>query len=204
MNWYKLLLVVACFSLASCQSIMFTLYGIKKPKVENQQSLQKKAHKFGLDTGNIVTVTSADFLNTIRGQGIPNAAIYDKKGRYVEYRHNDSACNAGLFDFIPNLRVGNNYHYPDTPNLTNTLSKYRTLNGEPLQAPVAEADFYVLIYWTVWTGRLNKDHVKIWEELAHKNTHCKVQVIKVNLDIQEYWDAPIRQTLLNAMRNPKK
>jgi hypothetical protein len=62
------------------------------------------------------------------------------------------------------------------------------------------ADFYLLIYWNVWTGKLNKDHVKIWEDLARENKNCKIKVIKVNLDIQEYWEPKEKEMYRKAMR----
>jgi hypothetical protein len=57
-----------------------------------------------------------------------------------------------------------------------------------------------LIYWTVWAGKLNKDHVKIWEDQARNNKNCKVKVIKVNMDMQEYWDKTDRDMVIEAMK----
>ncbi|NLA23500.1 MAG: hypothetical protein GX879_00885, partial [Bacteroidales bacterium] len=107
---------------------------------------------------------------------------------YIEYRVSDSACNAGLFEFIPNLCKNQNFNIIDSISLSSKLSKFRDINGNELM-PLDEADFYILIYWTVWTGKLNKDHVKIWEQLATNNTDCKIKVLKVNLDLQEHWSS---------------
>jgi len=40
----------------------------------------------------------------------------------------------------------------------------------------------------VWIGRLNKDHVKVWEADAKANMNCNIEIIKINMDIQEWWD----------------
>lgn len=191
------------FILAACQPILFKIYGIKQPEVENAQSIIKKAEKFGLDTHNIVSVNSKDFLWVLKYQGIPDAGVYNSEGKYIEYRQTDTSCNAGLYQFIPDLRIENTYHYPDSADLNTELNKFRNLYGQKISIN-EKADFYILIYWTVWAGKLNKDHVKIWEDLAKQNTHCKIKVIKVNLDLQEYWDEADRNKIIKAISKKKK
>jgi hypothetical protein len=195
----QLLVFAAILVLASCQPIMKAIYGIKKPDIENQESITKKALKFGLDTTNIVSVTSKDFPYVLKSTSIPNAAIYDSNGKYIEYRQTDTSCNAGLFDFIPKLNLSGTYNKPDSSSLAEEWTKFRDLKGNAMNLP-NNADFYLLIYWNVWTGKLNKDHVKIWEDLARENKNCKIKVIKVNLDIQEYWEPKEKEMYRKAMR----
>ncbi len=195
----KLFLVLSLFCLASCQPIMKAIYGIKKPDIENRESITKKANKFGLDTTNIVSVSSADFPYIMKRVSVPNASIYDAQGKYVEYRLTDTSCNKGLFDFIPNLNLNTTYNKPDSLSLQQQWPRYRDLNGNKLTPPET-ADFYVLIYWNVWTGKLNRDHVKIWEDLARANKNCRVKVIKVNLDIQDHWEQTEKEKWREAFR----
>jgi hypothetical protein len=183
--------------------IMKKMYGIKDPDIENEKSIKKKVLKFKLDTSNIVTVNSRDFPKVLGAQGIPDCSIYDKNGKYIEYRRTDTSCNAGLFEFIPNLNPINSYRQPDSLSLDKQYSKYRDLKGNTL-TEIAAADFYVLIYWTVWTGKLNSDHVKPWEDLAKANKNCNVKVIKVNLDLQEWWDKKDRDQIIEAWSKKKK
>ena len=192
-------LILSILTLASCQPIMKAIYGIKKPDIENQESITKKALKFGLDTTNIVSVTSKDFPFVLKSTSIPNAAIYDSEGKYIEYRQSDTSCNAGLFDFIPKLSLSGNYNKPDSASLSVEWTKFRDLKGNTMSLP-KNTDFYLLIYWNVWTGKLNNDHVKIWEDLARENKNCKIKVIKVNLDIQEYWETKEKEMYRKAMR----
>lgn len=192
-------LSLTAVTLSSCQPIMKAIYGIKKPDIENQESITKKALKFGLDTTNIISVTSKDFPYVLKSTSIPNAAIYDSKGKYIEYRQTDTSCNAGLFEFIPKLNVSGTYNKPDSSSLAEEWTKFRDLKGNEMNLP-NNADFYLLIYWNVWTGKLNKDHVKIWEDLARENKKCKIKVIKVNLDIQEYWEPKEKEMYRKAMR----
>jgi len=184
---------------SSCQSILKKMYGVKDPEIENESTIIKTAIKYQLDTANIVTLNSKYFVKELNGRAIPNAAIYDNEGNYIEYRAADTSCNAGLFDFIPNLSIGSNYNKPDSAKLDAELKKFLDLKGNSLNTPEA-ADFYVLIYWAVWTGKLNKDHVKIWEDAAKNNKNAKVKVIKVNMDFQEHWDEKIRKEILGKSK----
>lgn len=199
----KLLLIFLPFLFVSCQPIMMKIYGIKKPDIENKKTILKKAEKYGLESSNIVTVNENNFLRTLSGQSIPDGAIYNKDGKYIEYRQSDTSCNAGLFQFIPELSLQNKYNVIDSLVLDNELIKYRDLEGNKI-AKIEPADFYILIYWTVWTGKLNKDHVKVWEDLANENKNCNIKVIKVNLDIQEYWSEKEREKIIRAMSKKNK
>lgn len=197
-----LLSLILVLAFASCQTVARKMYGIKDPSIESKAKIVKKAHKFGLDTTNIVTVNSKDFLRMLIGKGIPDAAIYDKSGKYIEYRQTDTSCNAGLFAFIPALNLTSKYNQPDSANLDTQLQKFRDLGGNTL-APRQPADFYLLIYWTVWTGILNKDHVKAWEDLAKNNKNCQIKVVKVNLDMQKYWDKDEQDRIAKALAAKK-
>ena len=195
-------LLASLFILASCQPIMLKLYGIKDPDIENRRTILKKALKYDMDTSNIATVSSNEYLYVLNKRGIPDGAIYDRDGQYIEYRQADTSCNAGLFQFIPNLNLSNKYNQPDSSDLLTTLKKYRDLTGNNLASP-EPADFHLLIYWSVWTGKLNKNHVKIWEDLARANKNCKINVIKVNLDIQEYWHEADQAQIIKALSKKK-
>lgn len=197
----KLILLGFSISLlfTGCKPIMYTIYGIKKPAVESEKSIKDKAIKFSLDTSNIVTVSPDEFLYVIQGQGIPDGEIFDSNGHFINYRQTNTECNAGLFDFIPNLKTDTTYITNDSILLVEKIKKFRDFNGNMLEQ-IESADFYLLIYWTVWTGKLNKDHVKIWEDLANNNQNCDIRIIKVNLDMQDYWDEQKLKPIWNIMR----
>lgn len=205
----KLLLVFTTIILASCQPIKMKLYeveeklyGIKDPDIENEKTITKMALKYDLDTSNIVTVYSEDFLFILNRQSYPSGSIYDKNGKYIEYKQVGTPRNADLLQFIPSLNLNDKYNrnsrYIRRADLNTELNKFRDLKGNILKQPES-ADFYLLIYWTVWTGKLNKTQVKIWEDLARDNNNCKIEVIKVNLDIQEYWDEQERDKIIERM-----
>ena len=197
------IILFSTFLLLSCQPILKKIYGIKDPEIESEKTILKAAKKYKLDSTNILTVNSKDFLYVLNGQSIPDAAIYDKNGKYIEYRQTDTSCNAGLFQFIPSLNLNDQYDQPDSANIKTELRKFRDLKGIELKS-LEPADFYVMIYWTVWTGKLNKDHVKIWEDLAKENKNAKIKVLKINLDMQEYWDENDKNEIKKLIKKTKK
>ena len=166
------------------------VYKIKSPEIENKSSILKSANRYKLDTTNIFTVSSEYYLKKLKeSDGIPNASVYDARGNYIEYRKTDTSCNAGLFEFIPKLKLDTVLNYKTKETLQNELTKFRDLDGNILANILDKNyDFYILIFNTVWIGNLNKDHVKVWEDLAKNNTKSKIKVFKINLDIQEYWN----------------
>ena len=50
-------------------------------------------------------------------------------------------------------------------------------------------DFYVIMYWAKWTGRLNKTKIKDWiEDIDNANKNgFKIKIIPINTDIQDFW-----------------
>lgn len=186
-----------------CQPIIMKIYGIKDPDIENEKTIIKKSLKYGLDTANIFTVSNNNFLGVLNGQSIPDGAIYDRDGKYIEYRQTDTSCNAGLFKFISDLNLTDKYNQPEHLTIHQEFEKYRGLSGN-YPNKIESADFYLLVYWTIWTGKLNKNHVKIWEDLARKNNNCKIKVIKINLDIQKYWGEKECEKMVQAMSKKKK
>ena len=196
------IILFSTFLFLSCQPILKKIYGIKDPEIESEKTILKAAKKYKLDSTNILTVNSKDFLYVLNGQSIPDAAIYDKNGKYIEYRQTDTSCNAGLFQFIPSLNLTDLYNQPDSSDLKSELKKYKDLKGNDLKT-LESADFYVIIYWAVWTGKLNKDHVKIWEDLAKENKNAKIKVLKVNLDLQSWWDKQERDEIIKILSKKK-
>jgi len=199
-------LILVFSSCKLLQKRMLKAYGIKDPAIETEATIKETALKFGMDTSSIVTVNLTDFIATFKGaHGIPEGAVFNSKGEFIEYKDTSLACNAGLFDLIPKLSKTKNYNTKDKLSLKTELNKFRTIRGGKVATDLnPEYDFYLFIYWSVWTGKLNQNHVKVWEDLARKNTGAKIKVIQVNLDMQSYWPqeetAVIKDTLYKIIK----
>jgi hypothetical protein len=198
-------LVLLCCSLllSSCTFLIYKAYGIKNPGIENEKSLTKFLRKKHLRTDNYVTIKPEHFLLTLKGKGIPDADFFDANGDYLEYRATDSSCNAGVFGFIPTLGTSTVFRKTGLKSLQKEWDKFLSPTGKVLPA-LPTADFYMFIYWTAWSGRLNKDHVKVWEDSALAHTKAKIHIIKVNMDLQEYWDEKERQKIIDILNKSAK
>ncbi len=173
----------------SCKSVLKTFYGIKKPKIETENTLRKYLKKKDINDDNIYTVNYSDFKKINKQiDGIPEILIFENNGKLIKYK-NDNECNAKAFDFIENLSKTDSLRYDKKTTLNNYLNKLRDFNGKAIKMEKDNnIDFYLFVFWAKYVGRLNKDHVKIWEEQANNNKRSKIKVVKVNLDIQKWWE----------------
>ena len=74
-------------------------------------------------------------------------------------------------------------------NLISESEGLLMLNGTPfILKEKSEYDYYVFIYTARFLGRLNKDHVKVWERNLKNATGCKVKYYLIDLDWQKSWD----------------
>jgi len=184
-------------------SIVKKIYGIQQPKLENAQSILNTAKKYHLNTSCLVTVALSDFLNMKKdfNNGIPEALIFDRQSNYIEYKPTDSSCNGNLSDFIHAMHKNGRYKMSGKTTLNKEMVKLRDIQGNQLVSTYLDptADFYILVAWTVFAGRLNRDHVKVWETLALSNKKAKVQIIEVNLDVQKWWpEGPLKDSILKT------
>lgn len=183
------LFLILCICLSSCSGIMKAAYGIKKPKVENAQSIQRALGKFELNETNNYTYDFDGFKRnvTILKNGIPEVMIFSKTGRFIPYG-DEYACNAAAFKIIETLNPNNAYDVNPELTLSKMLNGLTDLSGNPIRKSMHEdTDFTVLLFWTVYSGRLNKDHVKVWEDQALTNKQADIRVLKINMDFQEHW-----------------
>lgn len=203
MKTYLPFLILILLLNTGCLTVVKKIYGIKKPQIESSSSLKKSARKIGFKTSYLYTVSDSFYLTRLKGLKLPDAMIFDDSGRYIEYRSNDSVCNAGLFDFIPQLRKDGIYNRTSKTDLKSEFNKLRDLEGQKIEIPNGY-DFYVLVDWAVWIGRLNKDHSKVWEELALENKNCRIAFIAVNMDFQKWWPETSMSKVKKAVAKKKR
>ncbi|MBA3283907.1 MAG: hypothetical protein H0U27_02450 [Nitrosopumilus sp.] len=170
----------------------------------NESKIIKYAKKNKLDETNILTITDTTYLKTLAliDMTYPEIMVFDKEGKYIKYK-DDKACNASAFKFIDSLRISNNYSTIATINLNSLQNNFRDLNGNTINIIDKNSDFTLLLFWTEWTGKLNKDHTLIWENKAKNNINCKISLYKINCDFQEYWNSQEREKIINHLSGKK-
>lgn len=182
---FSILLITA----VGCQQVAKLIFGIKNPKLENPESVKEYIVKNDWDTQNNFIAKDTASYKAVIGlfyKSIPEAVLFDKNGNELIYKETSESCNAGLFKVIPDLQKDSQLK-KGTHQLKNVLNQYTlSLDGNS-NSIMDDSDYYLLIDWAIFTGKLNKDHVLPWENLAKNNKNCKIKVLKLNLDIQDNW-----------------
>jgi len=193
------IILIGCLWLGRL-SVLKLIYEIHDPAVENSQTILKAAQKYKLNTEALVVVAPQHFQSMLKAYNasIPDALILDRQGNYITYRITPQACNANLFSFIPALEKDGRYTITGKTDLQEEMRKFRDLKGNELGYTFLNphADYYVFISWATFIGKLNKDHVKVWEDLASGNLKANIQVINVNMDVQQWWPHEAQDSLL--------
>jgi len=188
-----LFLFASVIFLNSCQLVLKTYYGIREPEVENEKSIVQYLKRKHIEANNIYTVNKADYIEIIEQiKGVPEILIFDKNGRNIIYKEKGQ-CNSYAFDFIEQLSTGMTLKYNDSLKLDDCLLKLKDFEGKSvIISKNKDIDYYIFIFWVRYSGRLNKNHVKIWEEQAKKNARANIKVLKVNLDQQKWWNDTLK------------
>lgn len=183
------LFVLACALVSSCSGVMKVAYGIRNPKVENAESIQHAISKLELQESDNYAYDFDAFRRNqaILKNGIPDVMVFSKTGRFIPYG-DEYACNADAFSFIEKLNRKTAYDVNPEITLAGVTAGLTDLHGKPVKVREhGDKDFTVILFWTVYLGRLNKDHVKVWEEQALNNKQADIRVMKINMDFQEHW-----------------
>ena len=109
----------------------------------------------------------------------PEIIVFNQEGKYLKYK-SVQECNASAFKFIDSLNNNKNYPIIDTFLLEKFENSLVNFQGKKKESILNKTtDFYVLIFWAEWTGKLNKDHTYIWEQKAKNNKNCNIKTIKI-------------------------
>lgn len=198
-----LLFLSVCVFSPSCSPIIKLVYGIHQPRVLNKEKIDHFLVKNNLDTTNNVAIKDKDFLYIINKikMTFPEIMVFDKEGKFIMYKE-DKTCNASAFKFIDSLNNSKNYPRVDSIELSFFENKFVDLYGKgDVKIMDSNSDYFLLIFWTEWTGKLNKDHTYIWEQNAKKNKNASIKTVKVNCDFQTFWDNTEREKNIKALNH---
>ncbi len=172
--------------LSSCKPILQVYFGMRKPKPVGDETIVHYYHKKGLATNNIFRpVDDSAWVKIIKlFPEAPEVYIYDEQGRERE-PHDTTVCNAHSFNV--------------TDHICDTIQKLKIIQAHPFDAyahllrwvPCKGAKEQkitppcVIITAARFDGRLNKDHVKVYEDSV-LISNCGVHVYKIDLDILKH------------------
>jgi hypothetical protein len=177
--------------LQGCAPVMKLAYGFKSPeKMRTDADLHRYLERKQMGTGDVYRLsTLADVKASVEGVGVPEVRIFDATGAHVPYGE-PGECNAFAFAFLEELDASGSWTTSDEYALDATLDVLRPVGDAPSVDELrerlgSETDFLVVLYWARFVGRLNIDHVRVWERQIAANDKARFDVVKVALDLHE-------------------
>ena len=187
----QLFLVFTSFILLSgCTKIMLYQFGVRNPKVENKKQIEHYLKSNQLIDTNCYALKDTSMLNKFNNGniGIPEIRFYDKNGYLMLYRDNKK-CNAQNDSLISFLNPSNLIKIDSSNNLKIHLKELKTLDGQDLkQDEFNSYDYYLIMYWAKWTGKVNSNKMKSWESSLEEKNDLKIKTIKVTTDYMNFWE----------------
>ncbi len=172
------------------------------PRIENAETIESTLEKYNLsDSNNYIICDSSSYFKILKEiTSLPEIMFFNDLGEKMEIRK-QGTCTAGVGVLIDSIQ---DYTVPDTSihspfhQIDSLLYHLRTLEGEVInKSTIKEADYFVVIFWAKFIGKLNRTKVKQWELALQAKKNLKIEVLKVNCDVQEMWG-------LNEKKEKKK
>lgn len=206
MNTRKLLLSSAVFLVAvlftACKPILKLSMGIKQPKVKTVRSIHEGINRFLPVKGEHLYVQESlkSYQTAVSSvlSSAPEAFFFSKDGVFIPYRPDSVSCNASIPVFLESIEKKPSK--VDTTQLFELYSKglVNAFTREALQLDkLPEADYYMLITWATYGGKLNK-RVANWAEQARELEATKgirIHPIFLSLDVMYFWPEVHRQAV---------
>ncbi len=187
----SIIAIALMFCLSGCHTVAKTLYGIKKPRLEDENNIRNYLLHYSLEAKEVYVfkdlisfaqASEKDMIN------FPEALFFNRAGYLVRYKKETVDCNAKVADFIADLQHFSELAADQSVKVTNLTSLLDTSNRQP----VLDADINVFITWTIYSGKLNKEKAFEWIKLLEhaKSKGVSVNYYLVNCDYQKSWNIP--------------
>ena len=148
--------------------------------------------KKGMDTSNLIFLKdSSSFLSYYSKKeedlkyfniGLPELYVFDSNSTFLKYKP-DTACNAPGFAFTENVCDKITKLQRTDLKFQNFAKYFNFENGKEVKdLDIKGYDAVIVISWAKYMGKLNKDHVKVWEDNLKKQNPCKLLILKACLD----------------------
>jgi len=187
----KILLVFILALLCGCTPVIKLISGFHDPKPEDRQSLTEYLSRKKISADNVLVFadSSSYYQRLYEMKDFPDIRVFDRSGKRIYYKDTTISCTGSAYDFTKAICTFKNLKSSASKSLSAEAANLKTIDDAPVFIPENdEADYYVLIYWARFLGRLNKNHVRAWENNLKHAKSCRVRVYKVNMDWQKAWN----------------
>lgn len=186
------LLILSLFD--SCQSIMFSIYGIREPQRMSQENIVIKGKRYNINQEDIhiIDFSFFTFLDSINRNAINipiydviqnhcqplQVMVFDSINRLCSYHTN---CYAEGF---PNLKwEGFDVFPPTTATPIDTIITFDILKAHISHSQDSiiknQKNYTVIVFWTTFMGRQSKRLITLMQQKIPKD---KAKLIYINID----------------------
>jgi hypothetical protein len=161
--------------------------------VETAASLHSYLRKHDLHSSDNVVFKDVYALQEFfkSGIGMPEVRFYDRNGYLMLYR-DEKKCNGQNDSLISFLNPENVVKVDSSQNIKVYVSNLRQPDGQEIQsASLNGYDYYLLIYWAKYLGKVNSEKMQDWESaLNSKSSALNIKAMKVATDYMDFWQFP--------------
>jgi len=178
----------------SCTPVAKILFGMKKPRVETDNSLKTFLKEIGITLDTLlVCKDSSNLFDILKDVNrVPEIEVFDCNGYFIPYKTSSDECNAGVEVFLEKMFSVKTYSV-EQKNIQSRLTLL--VDSKTHQSfkfdSLPKSEYYVLIYFAKYGGKkLNREHVTAWlskiNSLSAENS-LKVTVLLTSYDFMNFW-----------------
>jgi hypothetical protein len=188
---YILLSIILCI-LTSCSFFIKKSSGIKNPKMETYQSINKYSQIYDIDSSLIVfSKDSTKYIELNKlFTGNPEILIFDQNKHFYPYKNEKLSCNATINYTLENICKTYSVFFNDTRkiNYDTLISCLADPNHCISSFSLKQFDYIVFICFAKYTDGINKTHLIPWNKtIKESKNNCRVKYIYVDLDYLDTW-----------------
>ena len=186
----KAIVIAIILSCLSCATVARKVSGVSRPGLESRQSINAYLDRHEIDTSRVYVFKNLMAFAMASEQGFlsfPNAYFFNNQGQSVEYPKTAAHCNAQVGSFIRDLKGFSAWPAQDKKMAAFTRLLSPEISGTPI------SDITVLITFTTYSGKLNKEKAFEWIQLLEKAKQDGISVdyYLVSADFMQTWNIPL-------------
>jgi len=174
----------------SCTPVLKIIYGMHNPKPETKKNLNKYIEKQGISVETVYYFTDSNSFYNYYNQKwqIPKISIYNHNHLFLRIIEKDTCVNQ-RYEMAENLSIHNNYQVDSSEHLLDILNQFETKDGKKIDIDNGlKTDFYIVIHWAKFTGKLNKRDVKSWNKtFNNKKNKMNIEIFYLCCDPLKSW-----------------
>ncbi len=182
-----MLLGILFFPFSSCQTIIKTYAGVKKPKYENDVEVRSFLREKGIENALVLRPFEInEYARLLKGLRSPDVLMFNSQGYRMNF-FEVTTCSAPVDDFVKNICAGTYINIDSARHLTKFFKVLKPMQeSDSIQMAdnlKTQPDFSVIIVYGKYLGwKLINENVVPWSNSLASNKNCIVHTYYLNLD----------------------